>query len=244
MEFPVDGTMAVAPADYAALVDWIERRIGEELPPTIITFNYDCALDYALWRHIQVDYGFETSDDDSTRVSLLKLHGSLNWIRQGDTIIPYYLEGLKERIQVHFGREVRSGQSTLRLPISQITLQNHFKKEQKEGELAIVPPVWSKLEHYRSMRAVWARAAEALRGAENIVVCGYSFPQTDQFFRHLFALGTIGPSRIKAFHVLDPNNKVVGPRFESLLGPQTRGRFKTNPAHFEYLPTWLEQWVV
>jgi hypothetical protein len=70
---------------------------------TFISFNYDCLLDRALARHAgrrwrsMEGYGFDVSDPEhhwldhsgsgrpyKTSIKLLKPHGSLNWVREGN----------------------------------------------------------------------------------------------------------------------------------------------------------------
>jgi len=73
---------------------------------------------------------------------------------------------------------------------------------------------------------VWKEAANELGDAENIFIIGYSLPETDAFFRYLYALGTVGEKPLKRFWVFDPDSTgVVEERFISLLGPGARDRF-------------------
>jgi hypothetical protein len=53
----------------------------------------------------------------------------------------------------------------------------------------IVPPTAAKSGYYQnsSLRTQWERAAAALRGAEELVLLGYSAPQTDILVRSLLA---------------------------------------------------------
>ena len=88
----------------------------------------------------------------------------------------------------------------------------------------IVPPTWNKAE-YQQIANVWKHAGLHLSEAENIIVIGYSLPETDQFFRYLFALGTIGDARPQRFWVVDPDADVAK-RFQRLLGPTFRQRFR------------------
>lgn len=52
---------------------------------------------------------------------------------------------------------------------------------------------------------VWRRAATRLQEADNVFVIGYSWPNADQFFHQLYAVGTAGESILRRFWVLDPN---------------------------------------
>ncbi len=95
-----------------------------------------------------------------------------------------------------------------------------------QNDPVIVPPTWNKTQHYHQISPVWRRAAQHLSEAEVIVVFGYSLPETDQFFRYLYAWGTVGDAILKCFLVVDPDpsGQVVS-RFQSLLGPGAKNRF-------------------
>ena len=91
----------------------------------------------------------------------------------------------------------------------------------------IVPPTWNKTDYNQTLVNVWRRAAEELSEAENIFVIGYSLPETDAFFRYLYALGSIGDNLIKRFWVFDPDpTGEVEPRFRRFLGRAVERRFK------------------
>jgi hypothetical protein len=93
----------------------------------VISFNYDCLMDEALksnggrrWNP-ESGYGFDISDgaeawkqwgrgpDAKKPIKLLKLHGSLNWSRRGDTIrlldTPYERESAAGAIVPPLGRK-------------------------------------------------------------------------------------------------------------------------------------------
>ena len=72
----------------------------------------------------------------------------------------------------------------------------------------VVPPTWNKSQYHGELESVWKAAARGLSTAENIIVCGYSLPESDQFFRYLYALGTVGELRLKNLGVFDPNEEV------------------------------------
>src|SRR5205085_2387516 len=92
----------------------------------------------------------------------------------------------------------------------------------------VVPPTWNKSQYHSVLESVWQAAARELSTAENIIVCGYSLPESDQFFRYLYALGTVGELRLKRLWVFDPN-ETVGKRFRGLLGQGAIQRFQYSP---------------
>jgi hypothetical protein len=82
-----------------------------------------------------------------------------------------------------------------------------------------------------SIAAVWKEAANQLSDAESIFVCGYSLPETDTFFKHLFALGVVGSTLIERFWVFDPD-PAVEKRFRALLRKAADARFTMFQSRF------------
>lgn len=191
--------------------------------PTVITFNYDIALDFALQANaIEIDYGMGTKSP-LDRLKLLKLHGSLNWARleSGDVTT------------LDLATVLRNAQLPRGMRPVVVDLSPYLKHAGAEDGLPfIVPPTWNKWGEQNRIRRVWAEAAEALKTAEYIAVVGYSLPRTDQFFRYLFALGVMGETRIKDVLVVDPNRKVQA-RFKGLLAQSTVNRFRFDDQPWE-----------
>jgi hypothetical protein len=230
IEFPFDGRNAAPPVPYDGFVQLLqklaEKDHGEQT--TIITFNYDLALDYALYvRNVEYDYCLE-GDVSAGSVRLLKLHGSTNWVPSKDKN-QIHAWNLSEYFRAyHWNRTLERGQKTKLMISAQLS---EYCESRKDKDLAadsvIVPPTSSKVQHYRQIRNVWSSASKALADAENIFVAGYSLPATDTFFRYLFALGSISSTRLKRFWVYDPDKSgSVKDRFQSLLGPTTMRRFR------------------
>ena len=207
----------------------------------IITFNYDVSLDYAIalpqqgegkwfenarrkWGEFVVfhcDYCLEnTLNSHSTSVPVMKLHGSLNWVRNGKQI--EVIEFWNPRTDSFRRFDISKADSPRKLG-----LYSNTKREPM-----IIPPTWSKAEHHRQLANVWRKAAESLSTAENIIVCGYSLPESDYFFRYLFAIGSMGDTTIKRFYVFDPDSRVES-RFEDMLSERVGRRFRFRSYTFE-----------
>ena len=169
-----------------------------------------------LYEKTIIDYGLPGPEDSERRppLPLLKLHGSLNWFRKKDSesgVEPLYLYPDLMRLTA---RDEELGYKIIdpaRLAGERLDLDEY------ESEPVVVPPTWNKTGHYEEMQGVWACAAEELSEAESIIVSGFSLPETDSFFRYLFALGTAGPTRVKRFWVFDPDRRVED-RFRALVG--------------------------
>lgn len=179
---------------------------------SIITFNYDIALDYAFFHeNITIDYAL-INEVTTDAIPVLKLHGSLNW---------GYCEKCKKVSQLDFN-EYFSKYDCSDSSIKIGSYINEFAHSCKTGNYsrsaAIVPPTWFKLSMYNDIYNVWSRAAKELSQASIIVVIGYSLPATDVFFKYLYAIGTIGTNLIQKFIVINPDSNAHN-HFKSLLGP-------------------------
>jgi len=158
----------------------------------------------------------------------MKLHGSLNWASETESkaIRPLHLS---KYFQSPNSPPITEGTDAI-LPISHY-LVDYFQKVgsiKVEARPVIVPPSWNKSDYHQTLSQVWARAADHLSEARHIFVIGYSLPETDSFFRHLYALGSVGDAPLKSFVVFNPENPEgpVDKRFHNLLGHGALARYK------------------
>jgi NAD-dependent SIR2 family protein deacetylase len=215
-----------APDPYGRFANLIEALRNEAEPRqtvAVISFNYDMALESAFYlKGIQIDYGLG-EQGDGEGVPVLKLHGSVNWAycKGCKRIVPWDLDSYLEKFPIRargFGKKVS-------LPIgSSISEYKHCEGADVEPEPVLVPPTWNKGEYHGVLSSVWRRAAEELGEAQSIFVIGYSLPLSDYFFRHLYALGSVGKGTIRRFWVVNPDVE-VGLRFRELLGLEAQERF-------------------
>ncbi len=86
VRFPCEGNEIKSPLPYDEFVRLLQHLKGSTRPShrvSVITFNYDIALDYALYRNgLPVDYGLDDRAPVEESVPLLKLH------KRGQTIVP------------------------------------------------------------------------------------------------------------------------------------------------------------
>ena len=197
---------------------------------SVLTFNYDIALDYAFaWSNVSQGYCLKTSAEMNI-VKLLKLHGSLNWGRcpkcNKVTAVPFFS---KDRVMA-YARKL-GGSGSISLPAAQELVNATCDVDgcgtHLSGKPIIVPPTWNKTEGHAQLANVWKQAAIELGEAENIICIGYSLPESDLFFRYLFALGTVGEAHLRRFWVFDPDpDSTVKERFTRLIGKGIERRFK------------------
>jgi hypothetical protein len=219
----VDTHSPVLPYGYGRLAGLLASRKESQMQDSVITFNYDTALDYCLVEKFpRVDYGLGEGENEGG-FPLLKLHGSLNWAscKVCKRTVSRPVE-LKER------------------GVGHNTTRRFFLADPDPGECcnqrrlypAIVPPSWDKAEYRASVGSVWKRAASVLAAARNVVIIGYSLPESDSFFRYLFALGTVGPELLERLWLINPSEEVCD-RFERLVGPGAQRRFRWYNQRFD-----------
>jgi hypothetical protein len=234
LEFPVSSSNGISsPYPYDSFVDMLANLRTKTVPKqdvAIITFNYDLALDYAFYRQqARIYYGLENNKREND-ISLLKLHGSLNWAQCSvcSKVIPWELS------QYYSTRQPRFRQNIYRLRLGSKIGEYKHGDHDVNREPLIAPPTWSKSEYYKILSPVWGNAAKELTDAENIFVIGYSLPESDSFFRYLYALGTVGTKLLKRFWVFDPDETGnVEKRFRELLGHGALQAFKPFRLTFE-----------
>ncbi len=179
------------------------RSRNSRFPITFITFNYDIAFDFALhYEDVKFSYCFDEKNHHRS-IKYFKLHGSLHWAldQNTKTLIDANLDfsdlenlGFDLHEAKHVCIRVDRG-----LWGEQFEHVAHFP--------FIVPPTGNKPYLHSLLKPIWKEAAASLRSAEIIIVIGYSFPQTDQFFRNFFALSTIGPADLEKILIVDPSEQ-------------------------------------
>jgi hypothetical protein len=244
MIFNHENTQIYAPDSYTNLMSFISGGDFKN-NTSIITFNYDIGIDTAISRAgYRVQYGFEGNQNKLNDFNLYKLHGSINWAisKNDDKIYPYYPNWYLTDLTVTNDPKKKG---SCRLPISK-----YFSKINShnpdlillKNESLIVPPTWNKNSYQGTISTIWEKAAEKLSAAKRIYVIGYSLPESDSFFRYLFALGTLGSTRIRNVIVINPEppGGNVDKRFQSLIGESILSRYSYIPKSFDSAPSIIE----
>ncbi len=163
---------------------------------SLITFNYDLLLDLSMAAsRMKINYGMGEPGVDSW--NLFKLHGSMNWMFHPECQTPS-----DDRINVIPTAEVQKwffpiDEENFHLNNVQLQANNFMCKVCSSGgtvDAAFVPPTWSKSPLRGNISRVWSSAIASMRDAEQIVVIGYSLPETDTFFKYMLTLG-LGDAR-------------------------------------------------
>jgi hypothetical protein len=167
----------------------------------ILTFNYDCLLDFALKRYgaykwnARYGYGFNLgksrdllSGDNwwqptdpapqSETVNLFKLHGSLHF-------------------QI----------STTESP-PQVTLKQrpYTKQSGTKLKFSIIPPEWLKQFDSPAFSRIWSQASNSIHQTRHIILVGYSLPPTDLHSTALFRT-SVRRNHLRSVVVVNPDRE-------------------------------------
>lgn len=225
-----DSEYVNAPYPYNAFAELIvEMSSGKNAEPvTVINFNYDLCLDYALTLlDAKFDYGLNGKPKENLR--LFKVHGSLNWFKDeklGDITYNSLTKFPKDRFINRYGINDPESKS---IDTMEIIFGPSVWGDKITPDPLIVPPTWNKGWYHQQLQSVWQNASTALHSAENIYVIGYSLPDSDQFFRSFYSISTLSDTIIENFMIFDPcRSQSIIDRFKSLLGPAILSRNKFN----------------
>jgi hypothetical protein len=196
---------------------------------TVITFNYDLLIDNLLMQtgqwHRYDGYGVNIPMVDDAmptprhtfirqptprltlaNVSLLKLHGSINW---GTPTIHDHTETI---YQIPVGEGISMDDFVVQTDLgSPFTL--YFKP-------VIIPPILDKTFWLRhpAFKVLWNMAMEAIDDADSITFIGYSLPVTDFMAEFMFRQAINLRSSETRILVVDPNASGLRQRYLDIFG--------------------------
>jgi NAD-dependent SIR2 family protein deacetylase len=185
----------------------------------VISFNYDLLMDNALrqsgkltdsgyflpFHKVLSDQGWESPQNKPSPVSMLKLHGSLNWMHC--SYCNSYVSTRSEKMASWYTLKPQTcpicGQPSLYL------------------ERVIVPPLLAKDYSMHPLKYLWNQAIRHVIRSREIAIIGYSFPPTDFGTEALLRVGLQGDLQKRVrFTIVNPD-KTVYDRFKDIFNAST-----------------------
>jgi hypothetical protein len=201
---------------YSKLADLIRdiRSSAKSIDFSLMTTNYDVCLDVAVIACGLTPYYCLNPDrgPHSNEISLLKLHGALNWC--GCFGSGHISINAKYHVDEFFKNYIRKGNL---IPDNEDGLLLHFRRtfsnllcEKCNTPLKvplILPPGWEKTSYRSDMGIIWRRAEVYLKESSLLVVIGYSWNPADSHINRLLALA-LGNKKSRII-VFDPNKAAL-----------------------------------
>lgn len=201
----------------------------EDCPNRIITFNYDTLLDKFLiqkFKSINKIYFDAIATDNKSTHSvekfkyplLLKLHGSINW--KCKTV--EYLKIFKNLNQsLKTTKSELKNTNTIKQSIStktyntvecqyidKIWLDKKIDAPGNDTSPLIIPPIENKpITNLAIFRYLWSYAFEYLHECRELVIIGYSLPDSDTLANSLFS--QFENEKLKKITIVDPSTETV-----------------------------------
>lgn len=160
----------------------------------VITSNWDTLIErFAEMNNIPLRLTSRSRHFDAGEVSLLKLHGSLDWCT-GATRVPSYLdENYATLPELQFAARLRRSplpdDSAEVIRIRTTLSATWTKVRSRSREPFMVTMVTGKADDLGPLREVWRDAYRALSRARTLEIVGYSMPSDDVEIRTILRTG-------------------------------------------------------
>lgn len=229
-------------------------KLGKALP-TVITFNYDLVLERSLlqtligthfglskplpFQRLGVAYNNPLHLGVGYSIRYLSYHAHSRRrmdLVEGSAISEVPLEDVQGDCQIELLKLHGSLNFPRRRAKTWGAKTKAFNLTHQLDDPFILPPVFNKLSS-DAPTSMWKTALERLSHAKNVVVVGYSLPQTDIYMQY-FLKAALGPNRnLNRITVFDPvlfsdspANSSMRARYEACFSPQLRSRIDFSPA--------------
>lgn len=234
----------------------VNRLLGDGLEAsdiTVVTFNYDLHIERSL-QLLAKDGGqeevfsfpscyriayerctkpntgvsdcFDVTEDTKACLSILKLHGSLNWYSRhnSSTLSKSVLLNARKSVSITRRRKIDPFMMTRSGP------------RRYHSFPIIVPPVFSKASVLpEAMKPLWQLAETAIRESEIVIVMGYSCPPSDHESANMFRRAFRGNTEERQLHIVDPNPGILM-RYVGLTDV-------TSISYYRSADTFVNRWV-
>ncbi len=142
----------------------------------VLSFNYDILMDNALLAHgritdsaygmnffrVNQDGQWTTLDERPSQITILKLHGSLNWVRCGLC---------NSMLLFRYVKQTMYGAHTFQCP--------RCSADERHGIRMMVPPIQSKDYGDQDIAFLWFQTDRIMQDFSKIICIGYSFSPSD-----------------------------------------------------------------
>lgn len=230
---------------FEALNEFVNNKLT--IDDTIISFNYDILIDSCLVNNKWYpDYGIKLEsykeidkNHSRKRISLFKLHGSLNWSICPECETPQW-NNYSLLLKKYSDSDILSAKlyENFLANGNLCSCEKNHKKNLKtkklilcEEDTLIVPPSWNKLD-YKPLKELWEKAYERLKNADKIIFIGYSFPQTDIDFKYLL-LSSLPINKNINVEVIDPNIQKIAGCYMEIFKDNISFKSKTFEEYFQ-----------
>lgn len=210
----------------------IHNELTKRIEPNdvVISYNYDLVMDNSLMESLNLEqtiYGlnfdrkfdvdWKPCENEHSNIHLLKLHGSMNWLKCSRCGALLFYGGRKVVAELSYQlMGINKSSSDLSCPICQA----------KELGILLIPPLLGKELAGEEFRYPWYLAERALVSADRIVVIGYSLPPTDFYSEYLIRKAVSRRFRSKpTLHIVNKDTKMTPKRFEAVFGVKTSEKY-------------------
>lgn len=200
----------------------------------VLTFNYDDLLDkYFLEKYSSQQVYFDRFDTGSIRVKkhrakypdplLIKLHGSVNWRCSKDDLTAI-VSPRNHNDDEYVIDDVRFSEKGTPSP-------------EDDSSPLIIPPLPAKpITSLKLFCFLWTKAYEYLHEANDLVICGYSLPETDRLAQSLFA--NFSNKELRTITIIDKNPAIMS-KWRELMKRKTINQ-KAKWTYFETFSEYVE----
>jgi hypothetical protein len=197
----------------------------EECPNRIITFNYDTLIDNYLidrFKSINKIYFDSIAPNNLTKRNkekfsyplMLKLHGSINWKCKTEEYLKIFKHGnhAYETNNLDQGKTKSTITKTYNTKgcvyIDKIWLDDKVDAPGNDTSPLIIPPIENKpITNVAIFRYLWSYAFEYLHECKELVIIGYSLPDSDTLANSLFS--QFDNEKLKKITIVDPSTETV-----------------------------------
>lgn len=189
---------------------------------SIVTFNYDLLVEKTLeffksdYLNLYSSYSLEgenivpsLSDNyfpakmGKESVSVLKLHGSLNWFREWDYKEQRPIETQVDEDKIH----LYSGPEELNE--FKLLIPDNGKDRFALMLPVVVPPIYDKIKYYNQvLKPVWSKSKALFRNVQRIIFFGYCLPEADIKAQILLSSAIYNSDNTPEIHIINTDPSV------------------------------------